>query len=732
MTNRTKYDPTSQKLVFVGYDNSTKGYKLWNPSSKRTVISTDVVFEETVFPLKSTPKLPLNPPTPAPPLPSQTSPPSAEINLALPESDDEDEHPLPPVPSGTPGQPPTAPPASPPHNIPGAVSALPDALPAQAPSASTPPIALIRRSRRIQQRVVAPQPDNASPDAYHTHRAGPSILHDAPSASTVWDDSIVSYLASAQTTPAGDPTTYEYAISCLDADKWRPAMGEEIKSLLKNDTWELCDLPQSRKAIKCKWVYLTKHDTAGHVTRYRARLVAKGFSQTAGIDYDETFAPVARLDSLRLLLALAARLDWDIHHVDIKSAYLNGDLDEEIYMDQPKGFTIQGMEGKVCHLKKAIYGLKQAGRQWHAHLNNTLEGLGFQKLISGDASIFIKRHDGGDPLIALVYVDDIALFGILDAIRDLKRAIATHYKVTDLGEIRQFLGLHITRDRSKKTLTISQSHYIERMLTRFNMSSCQPNYTPFAKGTLLVANIEKDSDASLTSRYQQIVGSLMYAMLGSQPDICFAVNRLSQFGSKPTQEHLYAAQHVLRYLSATRNIALTYGSNDSTELIGYSDSDWASDTNDRRSTTGYTFILAGGAIAWATQKQRTVALSTTEAEYMALCECAKHAQWSLSLLKQLDFIVDLPLKVFCDSSGAKDIAANNVFHKRTKHIDIRYHYTRELINKQIINILPVSSTENIADLLTKSLSHDQHHFLAKKFGLIGSSSMGECCKIGDT
>ena len=209
-----------------------------------------------------------------------------------------------------------------------------------------------------------------------------------------------------------------------------------------------------------------------------------------------------------------------------------------------------------------------------------------------------------------------------------------------------------------------------------------------------------------------MVGSLMYAMLGSQPNICFSVNCLSQFGSKPTQEHLYAAQHVLRYLSSTQDATLVYRSNDSTELIGYSDSDWGSDTDNRRSTTGYTFILAGGAIAWATQKQRTVALSTTEAEYMALCKCAKHTQWTLSLLQQLDFIVELPLKLFCDSSGAKDIAENNVFHKQTKHIDIRYHYTRELINKRIINILPVPSMENVADLLTKPSAIEQHRYLA--------------------
>ena len=260
-------------------------------------------------------------------------------------------------------------------------------------------------------------------------------------------------------------------------------------------------------------------------------------------------------------------------------------------MDQPKGFMVPGQESKVCHLKKALYGLKQAGQQWHTHLHSTLEGLGFQKNISSDVSIFIKCHNGGDPLIMLVYVDDIVLFGALDDIQAFKMQIAMCYKVTDLREVSHFLGLHITCNRSKKTLTIDQMHYIQRMLTRFDMSQCHPVYTPFTVGTRLEVNPDSDSESSLTLCYQQIIGSLMYAMLGSHPDICFAVNRLSQFGSKPTETHLLTAQHVLWYLSTTRDYKLAYGNNDSTELIGYCDSDWAADTDDHRSTSGYTFIL---------------------------------------------------------------------------------------------------------------------------------------------
>lgn len=270
----------------------------------------------------------------------------------------------------------------------------------------------------------------------------------------MFNNSITAYLAAVHVTPTGDPNTYEYALSTPEAPLWQCSMEEEMKSLTDNSTWELVELPKDRKSIKCRWVFLTKCDTQGNTKRLRSRVIAKGFSQTEGIDYEETFAPVARLDSLRLLLAIAAHFNLDVHHIDIKSAYLNGDLDEEIYMDQPKGFVVPGKEGLMCLLKKAIYGLKQAGQQWHIHLHGTLAELGFQKNIASDVSIFIKRHDGGDPLIILVYVDDIAIFGTSEDIKSFKAQIAARYMVTDLGEVSQFLGLHITRDRLKKTLTI--------------------------------------------------------------------------------------------------------------------------------------------------------------------------------------------------------------------------------------------------------------------------------------
>ena len=282
---------------------------------------------------------------------------------------------------------------------------------------------------------------------------------------SIWNNSADAFLAATKVTPTGDPASYDYAMQTPEAYQWQKAMEDELKSLQENGTWTLVDLPDGRTTVKNRWVYLTKRDTKGDIIRYKARLIAKGFTQTASLDYEETFAPVARLDSLRLLLAIAAVFDWEVHHVDIKTAYLNGHLNEEIYMDQPRGFEIQWEEKKACQLLKAIYGLKQAGRQWHEHLQRSLTDYGYKKLVSCDASIFFKHHDrGGRITIILVYVDDIAIFGSLTDMEDVKEFISSQYKYTDLGEIEHFLGLHITHDRSKKTLSIDQSHYIQHML----------------------------------------------------------------------------------------------------------------------------------------------------------------------------------------------------------------------------------------------------------------------------
>ena len=516
-----------------------------------------------------------------------------------------------------------------------------------------------------------------------------------------------------------EPSSYKEAMSFPASLKWEEAMKEEMDSLKHNGTWELMDLPAGRKAVRCKWVYRLKFNAAGEPYRYKARLVAKGFTQVYGLDYDETFSPVARLDTMRSLLALATLEDWEIHQVDVKSAFLKGDLDKEIYMQQPEGFQVVGQEKKVCHLLKAIYGLKQASRQWHRKLRSALLDMGFTQL-SADTSVYVYRHQGGITIL-MVYVDDITIMGNDAAhLISVKQELAKRFDLTDLGELDYFLGIRVTRDRKHRILELDQSKYIRDVLIRFQMIDVTPAFTPLAAGTQLIKSSHpvEDNDQAFITQYQSLVGSLMYAMLGTRPDLSFAVTKLSQFGSNPTEYHLKAAKHVLRYLSATQNNRLQFGSIDDNEITGYSDSDWAADQNDRHSTTGYTFLYAGGSICWASRKQPTVALSSTEAEYMAISDASRHAIWLRTLFTELGFKQPNPLPIHVDNKGSVDLALNPVHHKRTKHIDIKHHFIRQCLEDLSVGLVQIPTNENFADVLTKSLPFAKHSLFSGKLGVL--------------
>jgi hypothetical protein len=378
-------------------------------------------------------------------------------------------------------------------------------------------------------------------------------------------------------------------------------------------------------------------------------------------------------------------------------------------MDQPKGFVKKGEEHKVCHLKKALCGLKQVGRQWYKRLRTSMISWGFSEFICRDIAIFTKINEEGNTTIILVYINDMAAFASsLKLLINFKVQIATEYKFSDMGEISHFLGLHITQDHEARTVTINQLHYINKMLKHFNMQTTILKNTLLPHTTKLVMSESPQSNPSMQRYYQSMVGSLMYAMLGSHPDICFSVNKLSQFGSNPNEEHLAATVCILQYLKKTRNLRLVYDGYGGSELYGWSNLDWASDPDTHHSTTGYVFQINGGSIAWATQKQRTIALSSTESEYMAILESAKHTIWTIQLFHNLKIEVDLLISIHCDSKGACNIASNNVFHKCTKHIDIQHHFICEKMQEGILALVEVDSDKNTADVLTKSLTDPAH------------------------
>jgi hypothetical protein len=403
-----------------------------------------------------------------------------------------------------------------------------------------------------------------------------------------------------------------------------------MKSIEKAGTWSLVELPRGRKAIGSKWVFKIKRKSNGEIDLYKARLVAKGFSQKEGIDYIETFAPVVRMSSIRAIFAFAAKHDWHIHQMDVKCAYLNGDIDIELYMAQPIGFVQKGQEHLVCKLNKSLYGAKQSGRCWYKKSDSELRKLSFIPMESEPCIYIYNNND--IQFFLIVYVDDILLISnSLPYINKMKQELSKIFEMKDLGEAKYVIGIQIERDHEKGTISICQSEYVANILARFGMSDCHPVSTPLSISSKLTKSdcpsTPKEKLEMQRIPYQSAVGAIMYAMLCTRPDIAYAIVALSQFSSNPGQAHWIALKHLFRYLRGTIDYKITYSkhdaaadhnnSNQQQSIYGYCDADWGSDIDDRRSITGYCFMLANGAISWQSKKQPTVALSSTEAEYMA-------------------------------------------------------------------------------------------------------------------
>jgi hypothetical protein len=470
---------------------------------------------------------------------------------------------------------------------------------------------------------------------------------------------------------------------------------------------------KDRKVVGSKWVFKVKTGPDGEIIKHKARVVAQGFTQIEGIDYDETFAPVAKLSSLRTLLAFAAEHNLEVHQMDVKSAYLNAPLKEEIYMEAPPGFDIP--EGMVFRLLKAVYGTKQGGRVWYEDIRATLEALGYTRLES-DHAVFIRIIDGAISIISL-YVDDITMLcKSLKVINQDKEALKRSYQMTDLGEISWILGIQITRDRDKGTIALSQEKFIEEILDRFKKSQVRPISTPALANEHLTKLSTPEIDAK---SYQSAVGALMYPMLGTRPDLAYAVGALGRHAANPGPEHQRALDRVFRYLRATSKQKLVYqrGSQDGNVVHGFVDADWASDTSDRKSTSGYVFKLAGGAISWSSKKQTSVAMSSTEAEYIAAAHAAKEAVWLRRLLTELGQPTLHPTLLHIDNQSAIAITRNPEFHDRTKHIEVRYHFLRHQHTQGEIDLVYKPTGEQVADALTKGLSREKHEKFREEMGV---------------
>ncbi|CAL8138375.1 unnamed protein product [Prunus armeniaca] len=496
----------------------------------------------------------------------------------------------------------------------------------------------------------------------------------------------------------------------LHHGEWFLAMQEELNQFVRNDVWYLVPRPVHTNVIGTKWIFKNKTDEQGNVVRNKARLVAQGYTQMEGIDFDETFAPVARLESVRLLLAIVCHLKFKLYQMDVKTAFLNGVLNEEVYVEQPKGFEDPHHPNDVFRLKKALYGLKQAPRAWYERLSSHLLGNGYVRG-SVDKTLFVKRFKK-DVLIAQVYVDDIVVGSTSDLhVQDFIHVMTSEFEMSLVGELNYFLGLQIKQ--SHDGIFVSQSKYAKNLVTKFGLEGAKSARTPMSTSAKIHRDLHgKSVDQTL---YRSMIGSLLY-LTASRPDISFSVGVCARFQSDPKESHLFAVKRIIKYVSGTSEFGLWYTYDTCVNLVGYSDADWAGCSDDRKSTSGGVFYVGNNLVAWHSKKQNSVSLSTAEAEYVVAGSCCTQLLWMRQMLEDYGLAQSCFL-IYCDNMSAIDISKNPVQHSRTKHIDIRHHFIRDLVEDKILTLEFVPSEKQLADILTKALDFQKHGTLRQSIGL---------------
>jgi histone deacetylase 1/2 len=494
---------------------------------------------------------------------------------------------------------------------------------------------------------------------------------------------------------SGEPTSIGEALA---DPKWKAAMDEEYQALQHNNTWHLVPAGVGKNVIDCKWVYKVKRRADGSVDRYKARLVAKGFKQRYGIDYEDTFSPVVKAATIRLVLSIAVSRGWHLRQLDVKNAFLHGVLEEEVYMRQPPGY--EGRPGLVCKLDKALYGLKQAPRAWYYRLSSKLQSLGFSAS-KADTSLFFYNK-GGVSIFMLIYVDDIVVASSSEkAVAALLHDLGLDFALKDLGSLHYFLGIEVKKVHDG--IILSQEKYANDLLGRVNMKMCKSVDTPLSVSEKLSVMDGEVLSSEDSTRYRSIVGALQYITL-TRPDIAFSVNKVCQFLHAPTTVHWTAVKRILRYLQGTVALGLRLSRSSSTVVSAFSDADWAGCPDDRRSTGGFAVFFGSNLISWSARKKATVSRSSTEAEYKALANATAEVIWVQSLLTELGVSQNRVACLWCDNIGATYLSANPVFHARTKHIEVDYHFVRERVARRLLDIRFVPSGDQVADGFTKSLS----------------------------
>ena len=787
-SKRGKLDAKGKAKIFVGYGETQKGWKLWDPTTQKVTVECDVRFDETIFPCRvdkvgslgetnsggKTDQLiqsenvttPATPITIRVPLPATTpalqnditdsastvhdTPNSSQSNQAL-------------VPSSSSGP---ASNVSASHAPSGRSSTRPrvnlqlmrtrlqemkasrDARYAEHGGVRTRPTRtrqqepiipsecydlqlqlaatsksnprhdkLVQDIEELQARIINDRrihEETLQKMAEHGEQERlvviPAITHTENTSETNYAFALNAQLLQGA---KSEPRSYKEAISSPDADNWMEAMDKEMNSLISKGVFKLVPKPAHRHPVRCKWVYRIKLSADGtEIERYKARLVACGYTQRQGIDYTETFSPVVRSATIKLLFSLAACHGLTLRHLDVQTAFLNGVLNEEIYMDQPVGFVNKQRPNDVWLLQKSLYGLKQAGRQWHLRLVEELAQLGFERTVSDD-SLFVVRK--GEKMTAVaVYVDDL-LLASNDApmLQDLTSGLGTRFDLSDLESPTRFLGLQI--EDTPTAIHLHQDAYIKQIISHFNFPNLLSRPIPMSSHLKLTKSTDTDPDAF---PYKSLIGSIMYAMTGTRPDVAYSLGVLARFMDHAGPEHYNAAKYLLGYLKKNPSTGLSFRKGVNEELIGFCDADYNGDEETMRSTSGYGFTLNGTIISWRSQLQRTASGGgTAESELTAMKEAVSEALWLRLLLEELGYTPQGPTKIFCDNSAAVQIANGKGKHSGVRHYRSRIAFVRDWIELGQVVVLHMPTAQMPADMFTKALARAQLNQHMARFGL---------------
>ena len=522
-------------------------------------------------------------------------------------------------------------------------------------------------------------------------------------------------MATSESDNGGAPATYEEALRGPEGKGWQIAFDAEVKSLNDNNVYSVVDRPLKKKVVKAKSVLRRKLLPGGKLDKLKARIVAKGFTQREGIDYEETFSPTVRFESVRLMVAAAASDGMHTHQMDVTTAFLYASLEEEVYMELMEGMDGYGEPGKVARLHKAIYGLKQASRMWNLHIDGILKSMGFIRL-TGDHGVYYK-WDGVNRVWLALYVDDIFLISLnLDNIKESKKTLGADMKVKDLGVAQYLLGIELRRRQlgmGDGDILLVQEKYVMEILKEFSMEGCKSASTPLEPSMKLTLKDSPVDDLGKSRMeqypYRQVVGKLMYLAVCTRPDICQAVSELSRFNSNPGMRHWESAMRVLRYLSGTAALGLLYKRGESKDIWGYVDASHTSCPDSNKGRAAYVFMSGGAPVSWASKRLGSGSLSSCETEYMGMTLAAQEACYLGEL--RAEMYRDIGKKkvgvkcidLLTDSQSAKSLAENPVYHGRSKHILAKWHFIRQRVTKGWIKLFDVRTEYMGADMMTKAV-----------------------------